>query len=317
MSQVLISDWRFKALLAVGLLSAGGYLLAFALGGWQPVWAALAGVSGGGLAALLGLSLANLALRFLRWQLYLRALGHRLPWAPHLRMYLAGFAFTLTPGNAGEAVRTVFLKRHGVAYTDGLAAQFSERLSDLAALLLLAAIGLGQVPQLRPALLIAAVGLAVALLVLAQGGRLLRWSARTPHRPGRVWRFLHHTAQLVAQARRCHTLPLLGLALLLGVAAWTVEALVLFRILQELGHAIALQAAVFAEAAAILAGSLTIVPGGLGGTEATLVGLLMLSQIGTPQALAATALFRLATLWFTVGVGLLALAASQRADQRS
>ncbi len=316
MSEVLISGWRFKALLLVGLASVAGYLLAFAIGGWAPVWAALGGVSASGLAVLLGLSIANIGLRFLRWHLYLRALGHRVPWLVNLRMYLAGFALTLTPGNAGEAVRTVFLKRHGVHYTDGLAAQLSERLSDLAALLLLAAVGLSQFPRLRPALLVAAAALGLALALLAQGHWLQRYADGASTRPGRRWTLLRHASRLIEQARRCHSLPLLPLALTLGVLAWTTEALVLYRILQQIGQAVTVQTAIFAEASAILAGALTIVPGGVGGTEATLVALLALSGVAAPQALASTALFRLATLWFTVGIGLMALAASRRATQR-
>lgn len=317
MSEILISGWRFKTLLVVGLLSACGYLLTFVLGGWAPVWAAFARIDVDTLAALLALNLASLALRFLRWQMYLRALGHRVPWWPHLRMYLAGFAFTLTPGNAGEAVRTVFLKRHGVDYTAGLAAQFSERLSDLAALLLLGAVGLGQFPQLRPALFAAAAALALTLLVLVQGHWIERWGGGAATRRGRLWRLIRHTGQLIVQARRCHSLPLLLLALALGVIAWVTEALVLYRILQAFGEAILLRTAVFGEAAAILAGGLTVLPGGLGGAEATLAALLVFAGVTAPNALAATTLFRLATLWFTVGIGLLALAACRRADQRS
>ncbi len=36
-SEVLISGWRFKASLLLGLVCAAGYLLAFAIGGRAPV----------------------------------------------------------------------------------------------------------------------------------------------------------------------------------------------------------------------------------------------------------------------------------------
>ncbi len=238
-------------------------------------------------------------------------------WLANPQVYLAGCSLTLTPGNAEEAVRTLFLRRHGVYYAEGLAAQFSERLSDVAALLLLAAVGLSQFPRLRPALVTAAAALGLALTLLAQGNWLQHCADRASVRPGRRWTLLRHAARLIEQARRCHSLPLPPFALTLGVLAWATEALVLYRILQQIGQAVTVQTAVFAEASTILAGALTIVPGGVGGTEATLLALLALSGVPGPQALASTALSRLTTLWFTLGIGLMALAASRRAVQRT
>lgn len=75
----------------------------------------------------------------------------------------------------------------------------------------------------------------------------------------------------------------------------------------------ALHDALFTPAASLVAGGLTVLPGGLGGTEATLAALLVFQGLPAPQAIAATALFRLLSLWFTIGLGLLALARSRRA----
>ncbi len=307
---VLIAGWRLRLLLVAGLGSLLVSLLAFALSGWQTVRAALGDVHAGQLLAVLALTVLSLLLRFARWQLYLRALGHRLPWLAHFRLYLAGFALTLTPGNAGEAVRTVFLKRRGVPYSHGIAAMFSERLSDLAALLLLAGLGLSQFPQLRPALL-AGLALLLLTLLLVSSRRGLR--ALGQRRAGRIGRALHHTAQMLRQARRCHRLPLLLPALALGLLGWAVEALALWLVVRDLGQTVSLHNALFILAASLLAGGLTVLPGGLGGTEATLAALLVFQGVPAPQAIAATALFRLLTLWFTIGLGLLALRRSRRA----
>ena len=86
---------------------------------------------------VLALSLLNYFLRFCRWQWYLAHLGHRLPPLRHLAYYVAGFAFTTTPGKMGEAVRSLYLRPHGVGYADSLAALFVERFLDLLAVLML------------------------------------------------------------------------------------------------------------------------------------------------------------------------------------
>jgi uncharacterized membrane protein YbhN (UPF0104 family) len=54
------------------------------------------------------------------------------------------------------------------------------------------------------------------------------------------------------------------------------------------------------------------VPGGLGGTEAVMIGVLLWQQVPMELAVAATLLIRMTTLWFAVviGMGMLATVAS-------
>ena len=57
-----------------------------------------------------------------------------------------------------------------------------------------------------------------------------------------------------------------------------------------------------------LVGALLLLPGGLGGTEGSMVAMLGADGISRPQAVAATFLTRIATLWFAVGLGAVAFA---------
>ncbi len=100
--------------------------------------ASLASAGVAGWATVIGLSTLNIAVRFFRWQGYLNTLGYSVPPIRNLQCFLAGFAFTITPAKAGEAVRSLYLKSDGVGYTDSLAALFVERLTDLLAVILLA-----------------------------------------------------------------------------------------------------------------------------------------------------------------------------------
>jgi uncharacterized protein (TIRG00374 family) len=55
-------------------------------------------------------------------------------------------------------------------------------------------------------------------------------------------------------------------------------------------------------------------PGGLGGAEATMITLLLLHGMAMPEAVAATVFIRLATLWFAVFLGLIALFYSRKGE---
>jgi uncharacterized membrane protein YbhN (UPF0104 family) len=163
-----LAGWRYRALIYSVVLSALGYLGFALFGGWREVTSALVQVGVTGLLLALLLSLVNYGLRYLRWHLYLSTLGHRIPWRPGFQIYLAGFALTTTPGKAGEAFRGLLLKRRDVPYPDSFAAFFSERLSDLIAIVLLTLLGLSLYPQAWPLILLGGL-LCLGLLAMLAG----------------------------------------------------------------------------------------------------------------------------------------------------
>ena len=65
----------------------------------------------------------------------------------------------------------------------------------------------------------------------------------------------------------------------------------------------------FIPAAGTIVGSLSFLPGGLGGTEATIIWLLESLNMTRTTAATAALLIRLFTLWLAVGVGLAFFAA--------
>ncbi len=302
-----LSGWRYRAVVWSVLLAAVGYL-AFALwSGWRDVANAVGKVGVVGVGIALCLSLVNYGLRFVRWQAYLRALDHPVPWWPSLRIYLAGFALTTTPGKAGEALRGVMLKRWGMPYPKSLAAFLSERLSDLLAVVVLALLGLAKYPAAWPLIAIGAVGILAVFLVLSNQRLLVRLNEgiRGTHR---ILSLLRHLIQILLQARRCHAPKLLAGATVLSVAAWMAEAWAFHLILQWIGIEVPLTFAFFVYAISMLTGALSFMPGGLGSTEAVMTGLLVFHGANASDAFAATLVIRATTLWFAVVIGAMASA---------
>lgn len=157
-----------------------GYLGFSLWGGWQAVSEATGKVGLLGIGVALLMSAINYALRFVRWQLYLSVLGHSLARRKSLRIYLAGFALTTTPGKAGEALRGVLLRPLGVPYPQSFAAFVSERLSDLLAIVLLTLFGLSWYPQAQPMILLGFALVLTGSLVLSRRHLLERLQASLP-----------------------------------------------------------------------------------------------------------------------------------------
>ena len=283
-------------LAAVGTLYAAALLL---FGGGQLGVALAPLASWAGLQAA-ALCLVNYALRGWRWRIWMARYGRHFGRMQGLRLYVAGYAFTPTPGNVGEAVRTLMLADKPLTLAQSLAVFGAERLADLLCLLLLSmpavvwALQRGVVTPATAAWLLGAValgGAGIAAGVMRYRQRLLQ---RLPWLAGAV-------TCLSARPATWLCLTLL---------AWAAQGSALWLLCQAAGVDVTLLLAVGFYAVAMVAGALSALPAGLGGTEAVLTGLLML--VGTPggQALGITVGVRVLTLWLAVALGVLAVSYS-------
>ena len=288
-------------------LAALGYLGLSLWAGWRDVVAAVVQVGPWVLAGLLALSLVNYLLRFLRWARYLALLDAPVPWRINLDAYFAGFALTTSPGKVGEMLRSVLLKPHGVPPAASVAAFFAERVSDLLAILVLAAVGLWAYAPARPIVGLALAAVVVALLLVQWTALIAAIDRWAQARPQKWARLVVKLCEVVLHFRRCFSLPAMGMGLVLGVVAWFAEGLGFWWLLLALDHPLPLSTAVFIYAFAMLVGALSFLPGGLGGSEAAMVALLSLNGFPEASAVSATLICRLATLWFAVGLGALFL----------
>jgi uncharacterized protein (TIRG00374 family) len=264
-----------------------------------------------GVVLVLSLSLLNYVLRFVRWHAYLRYLGQPLPLLRHCLIYFAGFALTVSPGKAGEALRVLYLHPLGVSYARSFAVLLVERMLDLMAMTLLASLLLASLPGLGSSVAVAAL-LAVAaawLLGTSLPARACTRLARCPGLSPRLQALAHGFAGMMHGCAAILRPQLLLPGLVLGILSWGAEGYGLYVLLHSMDLAVTSQQAIGAFAMAALAGAaLVFMPGGLGGTEATLTALLLVLAVPLPTAIAATLLCRMATLWFAVALGIAAVA---------
>jgi len=247
-----------------------------------------------------------------RWQLYLARLGTPLGLAAGARIYGAGLALIAAPGRSGEALRGLWLRRrHGFPLAVGVGITLAERLADLSAALLLLSWGIGN--RLLPSVLVAALIGGLGAWLLSHPGTLRRLEHSLEHLPlSRPWhgltRLLREALASLAQLRSLlKPVPLL-LGILLAGLCWLLEALLLLGLLQALQAPITLQQATVIRTAMALGGVLSILPAGLGTSEATAIGLAIGFGVARPAALAATLILRLATVAYPCLVGSLLLA---------
>lgn len=308
-NEPVLSGWRFKALIFTIIISVIGYFLFSLWGGWQDVLAAVKAVGFKGMTVALLLSLANYGLRFLRWHHYLTILGYpHVPWLSSLRIYMAGFSLTTTPGKTGEALRSIFLHGHGIPYRKSLGAFFAERVSDLIAVVILSFCGFWAYSEGRLAMILVGSVIAFVILVIQKQSWLLAIEKLVRRLlPERFAHRIEFLIEMIIAFRVCYSPLSLTYGIVFGVTAWACEGVGFYYLLQLLDTPVDMLSAQFIYAFSLMIGAISFLPGGLGGVEVTMWQLLMLYGVPKSPAIAVTIVIRLATLWFSVIIGLFCL----------
>jgi glycosyltransferase 2 family protein len=297
----------FKRLLVGLVLGAGVYACGAIYLGFEKIKASLASFDYWLFVPVLGLTLGNYLLRYLRWVLYLRLLEVRVPALDNAIIFLGGLSMNITPGKIGELLKAYLLREsHGVPMARTAPVVIAERVTDLLALVLLMLTGFFTFRRFT-GVLVGVGGLVAAFLVVVSSRRLsmavLRLIARLPglaRLGSKLEEFYDATAALFRPGP-------LALATLLGIAAWCCECTGFFLVVRGFpGTSAPLLLCVFIYSATTLGGVVT--PGGIGVTDGGMTALLSYAAAFTAAtAGAATLIIRLCTLWFAVVVGVIAL----------
>ena len=260
------------------------------------------------LPVLLVLSFLSYIVRYLRWYWLLSRAGNKTNLVTGYLAYLAGFAFTATPGKVGELLRIRYLAPQGVPPWRVLAAFVFERAFDLVVVLLLSALAISQND-----IFIFVFAFVVAILsVILVAVRNPAWLTRAAvymriYRLPKLSRIFKTVRDGLSGCRIWVTLPDILLSMLLGAVAWIITSFSFVWLLDQLGVSIPVLSALAIYPLAMLAGAASMLPGGVGSTEAVIVLLLSLFDVPLETALLAAIGIRISSMWFAIICGLFAL----------
>jgi uncharacterized protein (TIRG00374 family) len=257
---------------------------------------------------LMGFSLCSYLFRYLRWRWLLARAGYAIPWVYGFFAYIAGFAFTATPGKVGELIRIRYFTKIGVPANISFGAFVYERALDLVVVLILSSLVIS-----RPELFLIAitfVGIFIFLLVIfACNPKLLNYCSLALHKRSflRLANLLLTIRDGLISCRSWFSVLDLLVTLGFGFAAWGITSYGFMWLLIDLGIYIQPLLAFTIYLLAMLVGAASMLPGGVGSTELTIVILLGLYGVATPTATLVAVGIRFATIWFAVLVGFFCL----------
>ncbi len=284
---------------ALLLLLGGGRAAITALRNVQPGWIVLA----------LLVHYSGFAVRGLRWQQILNAMGYPLRWRTAMTLLLSGwFVSALLPARAGDLLRVGLLRlsttEHAPIPVAGTVGSILlERVLDLVALLVVGSgVGFLVLRTALPGWVLLTYGVAVAgvigvgmLILLAPA--LLGWLQRRWQQP--LWqRLLGFAGEVIQGLRSLGQQPGVAcLVLMESFYIWLCDALLMWLVLKSLGVTAALGAVTFVALTVDIFAVVPITPGGIGQIEAVNMALLALLPFPPFNIAAAVLVNRAISYW--------------------
>ncbi len=298
--------WRIGVLLGLSILTV---VFLIALGGGRAAISALTNVDLTWLGVGLLIHYSGFAVRGLRWQQLLQALGHRLAWRYVTTLLLSGwFVSALLPARAGDFLRIALLRtptptRAAIPVANGMGSIVMERALDMLALVVLGAgVGFTLLRTQMPGWIVAAYGSVIVLLGLAAvalvvAPPLLQWLRQRSQQP--LWqRSVDLATQLVQSLRALGRAPLLALLIFVeSLYIWLCDGVLMWSVLKAMGIAAPLQSITFVALTVDIFAAIPLTPGGIGQIEAVNVALLALLPLPAFNLSAAVLLNRAISYW--------------------
>jgi len=263
------------------------------------------------LPVILSLSFANYIVRFFKWQYYLRILKIRIKPYKSFLIFFSSFIMSVTPGKMGEVLKSFLLKEEmGTPVSVSAPIILAERITDFLSIVILCLIGAVVFDYGRDIVLLTGVFFLLLTVVLSSK----KLSLKIIYLFEKIKFTSKHEEKLYTAYESTYNLiklkPLL-IVVGMSVAAWFFECLGFYIVLRVFTSVtnieVTVLTATFIYTFSTLIGAIAMLPGGLGATEASITGLLIFLKIPKDISVAATIIIRVATLWFAVLTGVIAV----------
>ncbi len=251
---------------------------------------------------LLFIAIAIVSIKFYRWHQLLSTSGISISIRNSILVFLSGLVMSITPGKLGELFKSYLLKKYfKIELLKSLPVIIAERVTEFISLLFLSILFLIFMNQYDLVLIILLFSFSFAVILL--------FNARAI---SMIINLLGNISFLkIDQVKRKVLLDNLSIfrdtkTYLISISAWLFEFFGFYIILFNFVSDINVIKAFSLYSFALIIGSISMLPGGIGTTESSLAFILIQEGFLKADSFAATFLIRAFTLWFAIFIGLIA-----------
>ena len=245
---------------------------------------------------------------YFRWRLLCKNLGLEIPFRSDFLVYLAGLALYITPAKLGELLRSQILReKFGIQRTQTTPLIFIEKFYDLLGAVIASSIGILYFPQIG---IIVLGGLIISIIIFVIFSSKITFdkSIILLSKFKFSKKFIEPLSKSHEILKTSTKIKIFTPSVILSLLNWVIISFAVFYVLKALNiESLGFPEVVSTYASSLFLGALSFLPGGLGITEGSFVGLLNIQGIDLATGVVVVIIIRLFTLWFGVLIGFIAL----------
>tara|TARA_Y100001936_G_C16087255_1_gene682732 strand:+ start:264 stop:1217 length:954 start_codon:yes stop_codon:yes gene_type:complete len=252
-------------------------------------------------------SLGWLALYF-RWIILLKNVGYVLPHKKNFQIFLSGFPLSITPGKIGELIKSQLLKENFNTPRKVTAPIILvERFYNAIGIVIISIFGIWYFDFSGIVILITTCILITIFFILHSRtlfSKLIDFSSKIKF----LSKFTDSFKDSYDVINNSIKPKIFLTSSLLSAIYWLLESIAVYFILKSFGiDLFEITDVILSYTTSIILGVASFIPGGIGISEGTLIGLLSVNGLEFSTAVSITIFIRIFTLWYSVLVGFIAL----------
>ena len=245
---------------------------------------------------------------FIKWHFLLKNCEIHVPLKKSILVFLSGPAFEITPGQIGALVKSQILKTSSnIPRTKTVPIIVVEKVYDLIGAVLASIIGI-VILGMEPHLIIIAILVLVTIFFFVYYRPASEIFFKQITKRKFFSKYVENISDFYEIVHKSTNVKVATICILLALTYWFMVSAAAYYTLIAFDINILDYLKVLAiYATSTLLGAISFIPAGIGITEGSITGLFTLNGIDVSTALILSVMIRILTLWYTVGVGFVAL----------
>ena len=243
-----------------------------------------------------------------RWQILLKKNDINIPIKKSFLLFLGGMSMSITPGHVGELIKSQLMKTiYNIPRTKTAPIIFVEKFYDLTGAIIASIIGI-IILGMDASLILISVSILIVIIFLIYYRPIFEFILKRVTKTKFFSKYSENISDSYEIVRNSTTPQISSISFGLSVLYWIIISVAVHFILLSFGiESISILKTISIYSSSVIIGAISFVPGGLGITEGSLIGLFSLEGIDISLALILSVMIRILTMWYSVSIGFICL----------
>ena len=243
-----------------------------------------------------------------RWQILLKKNDINIPIKKSFLLFLGGMSMTITPGHVGELIKSQLIKTiYNIPRTKTAPIIFVEKFYDLTGAIIASIMGI-IILGMDASLILISVSILIVIIFLIYYRPIFEFILKRVTKTKFFSKYSENISDSYEIVRNSTTPQISSISFGLSVLYWIIISVAVHFILLSFGiESISILKTISIYSSSVIIGAISFIPGGLGITEGSLIGLFSLEGIDISLALILSVMIRILTMWYSVSIGFICL----------